>query len=74
MVGLGPQYSGTDSFFGSRSWSGFVAGMQCIFHDRPIVLIAFNNDVADSWQWADDPRYPAERINLGLRRDRSKIT
>lgn len=36
-------------------------------HGRLIVLIAFNNDVADSWQWADDPRYPAERINLGLR-------
>ena len=34
---------------------------------RLIVLIAFNNDVADSWQWADDPRYPSERVNLGLR-------
>lgn len=113
-----------DSFFDSSSWTGFVAGMQRIFPDRPIVdldgdhpvfnivyhipalaetqipnmnsllrggggwlgdgrepqwrgiaddngrllvLIAFNNDVADSWQWADDPRYPAERVNLGLR-------
>lgn len=34
---------------------------------RLMVLIAFNNDVADSWQWADDPRYPGERANLGLR-------
>lgn len=34
---------------------------------RLMVLIAFNNDVADSWQWADDPRYPAEKVNLGLR-------
>lgn len=34
---------------------------------RLLVLIAFNNDVADSWQWADDPRYPSERVNLGLR-------
>jgi hypothetical protein len=34
---------------------------------RLMVLIAFNNDVADSWQWADDPRYPAESANLGLR-------
>ena len=32
-----------------------------------MVLIAFNNDVADSWQWADDVRYPAESANLGLR-------
>jgi hypothetical protein len=34
---------------------------------RLMVLIAFNNDVADSWQWADDARYPAESANLGLR-------
>jgi len=34
---------------------------------RLMVLIAFNNDVADAWQWADDPRYPAEQANLALR-------
>ena len=34
---------------------------------RLMVLIAFNNDVADAWQWADDPRYPAELANLALR-------
>jgi hypothetical protein len=34
---------------------------------RLMVLIAFNNDVADSWQWADNPDYPAESANLGLR-------
>lgn len=34
---------------------------------RLIVLIAFNNDVADAWQWADDVRYPAEEANLALR-------
>jgi hypothetical protein len=32
-----------------------------------IVLIAFNNDVADGWQWADDPRYPSEVADLSLR-------
>jgi hypothetical protein len=32
-----------------------------------MVLIAFNNDVADSWQWADDDRYPLDSANLGLR-------
>ncbi len=31
------------------------------------VLIAYNNDVQDAWQWADDPRYPHELINLALR-------
>ncbi|HTQ99677.1 MAG TPA: DUF4159 domain-containing protein [Candidatus Acidoferrum sp.] len=34
---------------------------------RLLILIAFNNDVWDSLQWADDPRYPSERMNLGLR-------
>jgi hypothetical protein len=36
-------------------------------HGRLMVLIAHNNDTADSWQWADDPRYPADKANLGLR-------
>jgi Domain of unknown function (DUF4159) len=34
---------------------------------RLMVLIAFNNDVADAWQWADDQRYPATEANLALR-------
>lgn len=110
-----------DSFFGTREWSGFVAGMQRVFPDRSIVdlpsdhpifhtvydlddmhqisnwqalargvkyradgavphwrgieddagrlmvIIAFNNDVGDSWQRADEPDYPLEDVNLGLR-------
>ena len=34
---------------------------------RLMVLIAFNNDVADAWQWADDVRYPADKASLALR-------
>jgi hypothetical protein len=34
---------------------------------RVMMAIAFNNDVSDSFQWADDPRYPAEGAGLGLR-------
>jgi hypothetical protein len=34
---------------------------------RLMVLIAYNNDVQDAWQWADDPRYPSELVNLALR-------
>lgn len=34
---------------------------------RLMVLIAYNNDVADAWQWADDPRYPSDLANLALR-------
>ena len=34
---------------------------------RLVILIAYNNDVMDGWQWADDPRYPGELANLALR-------
>jgi len=56
---------------GGGGWlgDGAVPRWRGIMDDngRLMVLIAFNNDVADSWQWADDPRYPAESANLGLR-------
>ncbi len=54
--------------------SGFLSGgavphWRGVFDDqgRLMVLIAFNNDVADAWQWADDPRYPADQANKALR-------
>ncbi len=34
---------------------------------RLMVLIAFNNDLGDSWQRADEPDYPEDDVNLGLR-------
>ncbi len=34
---------------------------------RVMVAIAFNNDLGDSWQWADEPHYPQEDTNLGIR-------
>ena len=34
---------------------------------RLMVLIAYNNVVQDAWQWADDPRYHHELVNLALR-------
>jgi Domain of unknown function (DUF4159) len=48
---------------------GAVPRWRGILNDegRLMVLIAFNNDVADSWQWADNSDYPAESANLGLR-------
>ncbi len=36
-------------------------------HGRLVMLIAYNNDVMDGWQWADDPRYPGDKANLALR-------
>jgi hypothetical protein len=34
---------------------------------RVMIAIAFNNDLGDSWQLADEPEYPQEDSNLGLR-------
>jgi hypothetical protein len=34
---------------------------------RVIVMINFNNDLGDSWQLADDPRYPEKFSSLGIR-------
>jgi hypothetical protein len=34
---------------------------------RVMVAIAFNNDLGDSWQLADEPRYPEKFSALGLR-------
>jgi hypothetical protein len=31
------------------------------------VAICFNMDVGDSWEWADDPKYPERLSSLGLR-------
>jgi hypothetical protein len=56
----GPGYLGAD---------GAVPHWRGVFDDdgRLMILIAHNNDVADAWQWADDPRYPADKANLALR-------
>jgi len=57
-------YAGGRGYLGD----GAVPRWRGIFNDdgRLMVLIAFNNDVADSWQWADNPNYPADRATLGL--------
>ncbi|MEO5923567.1 MAG: DUF4159 domain-containing protein [Bryobacteraceae bacterium] len=34
---------------------------------RVVVAITFNNDVGDSWEFADDPSYPEHYSALGLR-------
>lgn len=54
---------------GFRNADSAVPHWRGVFDDdgRLMVLIAHNNDVADAWQWADDPRYPADKVNLALR-------
>jgi hypothetical protein len=55
-------FGGGFSMGGAPHWRG-------VFDDtgRLMVLIAHNNDVGDGWQWADDPRYPADEANRALR-------
>jgi hypothetical protein len=36
-------------------------------HGRVMVAMTFNNDVGDSWEWADDPNYPEKYSALGIR-------
>lgn len=48
---------------------GDVPHWRAILDDkgRAMVVIAFNNDLGDSWQWADDPGYPEKSASLGLK-------
>ena len=48
---------------------GKVAHWQGIYDDkgRVMVAISFNSDIGDSWEWANDPRYPEKYSDLGFR-------
>jgi len=59
------EYSGRAGYLSGGSvphWRGIADD-----DGRLMVAIAFNSDVSDSFQWADDPRYPADGASLGLR-------
>jgi hypothetical protein len=58
-----------DAFSGNRGSMGWPPNWRGVFDEnrRLVVLIAHNNDVGDGWQWADDPRYPADESNRALR-------
>jgi hypothetical protein len=48
--------------------SGATPHWRAILDDdgRVMVMITYNNDIADGWQWADDARYPHDAANLAL--------
>ena len=48
---------------------GSVAHWRGIYddHGRVMVAMSFNSDIGDSWEWADDPRYPEKYSALGIR-------
>ena len=67
-----------DRFQISGAWSvggppyledGYKAYWRGIYDDkgRLIVAIHVNSDTGDSWEWADDPRYPEKYSSLGIR-------
>ena len=48
---------------------GEVPHWKAIYDDRGRIMVAasFNNDIGDSWEWADDPSYPEKYSSLGIR-------
>ena len=49
--------------------AGTVAHWRGIYddHHRLMVVMSFNSDLGDSWEWADEPRYPEKFSALGIR-------
>jgi hypothetical protein len=44
----------------THEYDGYVPHVRGIFDDdgRLMVLINWNTDLGDAWEWADDPSYP----------------
>ena len=51
---------GADAGGPTHEYDGFVPRLRGIFDDagRLMVLINWNTDLGDAWEWADHPRYP----------------
>jgi hypothetical protein len=49
--------------------AGTVPHWMGVFDDKARIMVAicFNNDLGDSWEWADEPRYPEKFSALGIR-------
>ena len=57
-----PQTPGLGSFLQGRTWEkgGYVAALRAIEDDagRPMVLINWNTDMGDGWEWSNAAEYP----------------
>jgi Domain of unknown function (DUF4159) len=57
-----PQIAGLGSFFSGRSWEkgGFMPHLRAVLDDakRPMVLINWNTDMGDGWEWSNAEEYP----------------
>jgi hypothetical protein len=63
------QVVGAEHLAEGHKKDGYVARWRGIYDDkgRVMVAISFNSDIGDSWEWADDPRYPEKYSALGVR-------
>jgi hypothetical protein len=57
-----PQVAGLGSFLAGRSWEkgGYIGHLRAILDDagRPMVLINWNTDMGDGWEWSNAEDYP----------------
>jgi len=57
-----PQIPGLGSFLSGRTWEkgGFVPHLRAVLDDRerPMVLINWNTDMGDGWEWSNAEEYP----------------
>ena len=57
-----PQIPGLGSFLSGRTWEkgGFIPHLRAILDDRerPMVLINWNTDMGDGWEWSNAEEYP----------------
>ena len=62
-----PQIPGLGSFLSGRTWEkgGFTAALRAVLDDRgrPMVLINWNTDMGDGWEWSNAEEYPGYLAN-----------
>jgi hypothetical protein len=71
-----PQTPGLGSFFSGRTWEkgGFIPHLRAVLDDRerPMILINWNTDMGDGWEWSNAEAYPgyirytAEAYRMGI--------
>ena len=71
-----PQTPGLGSFLSGRTWEkgGFIPHLRAILdeRERPMVLINWNTDMGDGWEWSNAEEYPgyfrytAEAYRMGI--------
>jgi hypothetical protein len=63
------QIPGAEHLATGHKKDGYVAHWKGIYDDKGRIMVAFslNSDIGDSWEFLDDPRYPAKFSVLGTK-------